>query len=243
MKITRKIIRIDEELCDGCGQCVPACAEGAIQIIDGKAKLVSEKYCDGLGACLGECPKGAISIEEREAEAFDEEEVMIYLEKREKEEAKEETLACGCPSTSAQQWKTEESKDEAHNPSLLGHWPIKLRLVSTDAPYFKNRELVIAADCGSFAYGRFHQDFLQGRAVVTGCPKFDDLQFYQEKLAEIFRRSEIKKIIVAMMEVPCCSGWLSVTQKAVSDSGKKIPIEEKIIGIRGDIKTNSVCLY
>ncbi|RLA94682.1 MAG: 4Fe-4S ferredoxin [Deltaproteobacteria bacterium] len=202
MKVRRKIIKIDEELCDGCGQCVPACAEGAIQIVEGKARLVSEKYCDGLGACLGECPKGAISIEEREAEAFDEEEVTAYP------------------------------------PSLLSHWPVKLRLVPPNAPYFKNSELVIAADCCPFACGSFHQDFLQGRAVVTGCPKFDDLQFYQQKLTEILRHSGIRKIIVAVMEVPCCSGWMSVAQKAVSDSGKEIPIEEEVIGVKGEVSRN-----
>jgi len=234
MKIRRKIIKIDEELCDGCGQCVPACAEGAIQIVEGKARLVSEKYCDGLGACLGECPKGAISIEEREAEAFDEEEVTAYLEKKEKEEA----LACGWPSTVAQLWKTKEYREEGKMPSLLSHWPVKLRLVPPNAPYFKNSELVIAADCCPFACGSFHQDFLQGRAVVTGCPKFDDLQFYQQKLTEILRHSGIRKIIVAVMEVPCCSGWMSVAQKAVSDSGKEIPIEEEVIGVKGEVSRN-----
>lgn len=197
----RTIVKIDEDKCDGCGICIPACAEGALQLVEGKARLTKESYCDGLGACLGECPRGAITLEEREAEAFDEAEVKAHLTA----------------------------------PSLLSHWPVKLRLVSPRAPYFKREELVVAADCGPFAYGNFHRDFLDERAVVTGCPKFDDLEFYQEKLTEILRHSDIKKIIVARMEVPCCSGWLTVAQNAVTSSGKDISVEERVIGIRGEI--------
>jgi len=211
----RKIIKIDEEKCDGCGICIPACAEGALQIVDGKARLVKESYCDGLGACLNECPQGAITLEKREAEAF--------------------SLPCDCPSTAEQSWEAKGDKKTIKTPSLLSHWPVKLTLVSPDAPYFRGEELVVAADCGPFAYGGFHQDFLDERAVVIGCPKFDDLKFYQEKLTEILRNSGIKKIIVARMEVPCCSGWLTVVQNAVSSSGKEISIEEKVIGIQGEL--------
>jgi len=213
MKI--EIIKIDEEKCDGCGICIPACAEGALQIVDGKARLVKESYCDGLGACLNECPQGAITLEKREAEAF--------------------SLPCDCPSTAEQSWEAKGDKKTIKTPSLLSHWPVKLTLVSPSAPYFRGEELVVAADCGPFAYGGFHQDFLDERAVVIGCPKFDDLQFYQEKLIEILRNSGIKKIIVARMEVPCCSGWLTVVQNAVSSSGKEISIEEKVIGIQGEL--------
>jgi len=228
----REIIKIDEEKCDGCGICIPACAEGALQIVDGKARLVKESYCDGLGACLNECPQGAITLEEREAEAFDEEEVRVNLEgKRELTDS----LPCGCPSTIEQSWETKRDKATIKAPSLLSHWPVKLTLVSPSAPYFRGEELVVAADCGPFAYGGFHQDFLDERAVVIGCPKFDDLKFYQEKLTEILRNSGIKKIIVARMEVPCCSGWLTVVQNAVSSSGKEISIEEKVIGIQGEL--------
>ena len=228
----RKIVNIDQEKCDGCGICIPACAEGALQIIDGKARLVKESYCDGLGACLNECPQGAITLEEREAEAFDEEEARVNLEgKRELTES----LPCGCPSVISKNWETKSNMETIKTPSLLSHWPVKLRLVSTDAPYFRHSELVVAADCGPFAYGSFHQDFLEEKAVVTGCPKFDDLEFYQEKLTEILRHSGIKKIIVARMEVPCCSGWLTVVRNAVSSSGKEITIEEKVIGIQGEI--------
>jgi len=228
----RKIIKIDEEKCDGCGVCIPACAEGALQIVDGKARLVKESYCDGLGACLNECPQGAITLEEREAEAFDEEEVRVNLEGK---GGLTNSLACGCPSTISQSWETKRDKANIKAPSLLSHWPVKLRLVTPGAPYFRGDELVVAADCGPFAYGSFHQDFLEERAVVTGCPKFDDLDFYQEKLTEILRHSEIKKIIVARMEVPCCSGLLTVVRNAVSSSEKEISIEEKVIGIKGEI--------
>ncbi len=228
----REIIKIDEEKCDGCGICIPACAEGALQIVDGKARLVKESYCDGLWACLKECPKGAITLEEREAETFDEEEVKVNLKsKRELTDV----LPCGCPSTISQNWETKGNKATFEIPSLLSHWPVKLRLVTPGAPDFRGDELVVAADCGPFAYGSFHQDFLEERAVVTGCPKFDDLDFYQEKLTEILRNSGIKKIIVARMEVPCCSGWLTVVRNAVSSSEKEISIEEKVIGIKGEL--------
>ena len=211
----RKIITIDEEKCDGCGVCIPACAEGALQIVDGKARLVKESYCDGLGACLNECPQGAITLEEREAEPF--------------------SLPCGCPSTTEQSWESKGDKEAIKAPSLLSHWPVKLRLVTADAPYFRGEELVVASDCAPFAYGSFHQDFLDERAVVIGCPKFDDLEFYQEKLTEILQNSAIKKVIVVRMEVPCCSGWLTVVRNAVSSSGKEIAIEEKVISIQGEL--------
>jgi NAD-dependent dihydropyrimidine dehydrogenase PreA subunit len=190
---TREIVKIDEEKCDGCGICVPACAEGALQIVNGKALLVKESYCDGLGACLAECPKGAITLEEREAES---------------------------------------------SPSLLSHWPVKLKLVSPKAPYFRYEELVVAADCGPFAYGNFHRDFLGEKALVIGCPKFDDLAYYQEKLTEIIRNSGIKKVVVTRMEVPCCSALLTVVQNAVAASGKEITIEERVIGITGELITS-----
>ncbi|MBW1858180.1 MAG: 4Fe-4S binding protein [Deltaproteobacteria bacterium] len=225
----REIITIDEEKCDGCGVCIPACAEGALQIVDGKARLVKESYCDGLGACLNECPQGAITIEEREADAFNEEEVKVHL--KSKSEVVD-SMPCGCPSATEQSW---EAQGDKKAPSLLTHWPVKLRLVTANAPYFRGEELVVAADCGPFSYGSFHQDFLDERAVVIGCPKFDDLEFYQEKLTEILQNSGIKKVIVVRMEVPCCSGWLTVVRNAVSASGREIAIEEKVIGIQGKL--------
>ncbi len=211
----REIITIDDEKCDGCGVCIPACAEGALQIVDGKARLVKESYCDGLGACLSECPQGAITLEEREAEPF--------------------SLPCGCPSTTGQSWESKGDKEAIKAPSLLSHWPVKLRLVNAGAPFFRGEELVVASDCAPFAYGSFHHDFLDERAVVIGCPKFDDLEFYQEKLTEILQNSGIKKVIVVRMEVPCCSGWLTVVRNAVSSSGRDIAIEEKVIGIQGEL--------
>jgi len=230
--VKREIINIDEEKCDGCGICIPSCAEGALQIVDNKARLVNESYCDGLGACLNECPKGAITMEERNVEAFNEEEVNLYLNNK---ETTINQLASGCPSSTDQSWITEGEEGTRSAPSLLSHWPVKLRLVSPGAPYFNNSELVVAADCGPFAYGNFHKDFISGRAVVTGCPKFGDLELYEEKLTEILLNSEIKKIIVVRMEVPCCSGWLNAVWNAVYLSGREIPVEEKVIGIQGEI--------
>ena len=228
----REIITIDEEKCDGCGVCIPACAEGALQIVDGKARLVKESYCDGLGACLNECPQGAITIEEREADAFNEEEVKVHLKSKSE---MVDSMPCGCPSATEQSWEAQGDKKAIKAPSLLTHWPVKLRLVTPGAPYFRGEELVVAADCGPFSYGSFHQDFLDERAVVIGCPKFDDLEFYQEKLTEILQNSGIKKVIVVRMEVPCCSGWLTVVRNAVSASGREIAIEEKVIGIQGEL--------
>jgi len=215
MKVLRKIVKIDEEKCNGCGLCIPSCREGALQIIDGKARLVSDVYCDGLGACLGECPQGAITIEERVAEEFDEEEAKIHLEE------KKET-----PTTS----------DTAPKSSALAQWPIQLRLVNPKAPYFQNADLNVVADCAPFAYGNFHQDFLKEKSIVVGCPKFDDAQFYEEKLADIFRKSKIKNVVVVNMEVPCCNGLHYIVKKAVERSGKNIPVKQVIIGIKGERK-------
>jgi len=215
MKVVRKIVKIDAEKCNGCGLCIPSCQEGALQIVDGKAKLLNETYCDGLGACLGECPQGAISIEERVAEEFDEEAAKTHSE--EKKEIP--TISTVAPSS-----------------SMLSHWPIQLRLVNPKAPYFKDANLIVVADCVPFAYRDFHQDFLKGKSIVVGCPKLDDTQFYEEKLTEIFRQSRIKSVTVVNMEVPCCNGLHYIVKKAVECSGKNIPIEQVIIGIKGERK-------
>ena len=234
----RKIVKIDEERCNGCGLCVPNCQEGALQIIDGKAKLVKEIYCDGLGACLGHCPEGAITIEEREAEVFNEKATKRHIEKLKKKE--EERLPCGCPGTAVQSFEKHEIRDTRYeirkSESELTNWPVQLMLVPTQAPYLKNRDLLIAADCTSFSYPDFHQDFLRGKALVVGCPKLDAATIYEEKLAEIFKVNNIKSITVLHMEVPCCFGLVQIVNEALRLSGKKIPLKEITIGIKGTLK-------
>jgi NAD-dependent dihydropyrimidine dehydrogenase PreA subunit len=235
---TRKIVKIDEEKCDGCGLCIPNCAEGALQIIDGKAKLIGDKFCDGLGACLGHCPQDAIIVSEREAEAFDEKAVEILLSK--KPQPKPQPTIAGCPSSKAMHFKAAEPKAEtgSHQPSvsMLSHWPVQLKLVPVNAPYFEDADLLVAADCVPFAYPNFHHDFLKGKAVVVGCPKLDDIQFYTEKLTEIFRTNSIRSITLPFMEVPCCFGLVRAVEEALKVSGKDIPLKKVKIGIRGDIK-------
>jgi len=224
----RNIIRIDEEKCNGCGLCVPACAEGAIQIINGKAHLISEKYCDGLGACLGKCPQGAITIEEREAEGFDEKAVKEHLHSQ----------PCGCPSTKVMNWEVDTRGHSlpTNVASMLSQWPVKLALVPPQAPYFDGADLIVTADCVPFAYANFHQDFLKGKAVVIGCPKLDDVNFYQQKLEEIFRQSNLKSVKVIHMEVPCCFGLQHLAKEALAQSSKDIPLDEVVIGIKGERK-------
>lgn len=246
MEAIRKIIEIDEELCDGCGNCVPSCAEGALQIIDGKAKLVADVYCDGLGACLGECPQGALNIIEREAVEFDEEAVEEFLKTKEevpKEEApKEETLACGCPSSTIQSFMPADACQAANKPSTtesvesaLSTWPIQIRLIPPTAPFLKNADLLIAADCTPVAYPNLHRDFLQGKVMMLGCPKFDDADEYIEKFAAIFKTANIKSITVLEMEVPCCSALPMIVKKGLEKAGKTIPMEDVVISSRGEI--------
>jgi Pyruvate/2-oxoacid:ferredoxin oxidoreductase delta subunit len=241
---TRKIVKIDEEKCNGCGLCIPNCAEGALQIVDGKAKLVSEKFCDGLGACLGHCPEDAITVIDREAVEFDEKAVEVHLHKQKEAQPKPEPQPSqsftGCPSSRAMHFKIPETQTEAvsNTPSvsMLSQWPVQLKLVPINAPYFQDADLLIAADCVPFAYPNFHQDFLKGKAVVVGCPKLDDVQYYKEKLTEIFKTNSIKSVTVPYMEVPCCFGLVKVTEDAIAASGKNIPLKKVKIGIRGDIK-------
>ncbi len=268
----RQIIKIDEEKCNGCGECIKGCPEGALQLIDGKARLINEAFCDGLGACIGECPLGAITIEEREAEPYNEKAVVIrMIEQGEnilkahlkhlKEHGQEDLLlealdfleeegieieleeeqtpvstACGCPSSVPAEWENDETPAEAVGriPSYLRQWPVQLYLVPVQAPYFKDANLVIAADCVPFAYANFHQDFLDGNSLIVGCPKLDDAGYYNEKLTEIFKRNVIKKVTIAHMEVPCCFGLNQIVKQAVTDSGKEIPIEEITISIKGE---------
>jgi Fe-S-cluster-containing hydrogenase component 2 len=237
---TRKIVKINEEKCTGCGLCIPNCAEGALQIIDGKARLVSEKFCDGLGACLGHCPEDAITVIEREAEEFDEKAVEVHLHKQKEPQPQPPMIFEGCPSSRSMHFKVSEARTEnVSTPpaiSQLSHWPVQLKLVPINAPYFQDADLLIAADCVPFAYSNFHQDFIKGKAVVVGCPKLDDIQYYREKLTEIIKSNSIKSITIPYMEVPCCFGLVKATEDAIAASDKNIPLKKVKIGIRGDIK-------
>jgi Pyruvate/2-oxoacid:ferredoxin oxidoreductase delta subunit len=234
---TRKIIKIDEEKCNGCALCIPNCAEGALQIVDGKAKLMSEKFCDGLGACLGHCPQDAITVIEREAEEFDEKAVEAYLHKKHEAESHPKPVFASCPSSKPMQFNTRgESGSVARAVSQLTQWPVQLKLVPIKAPYFQDADLLVAADCVPFAYANFHQDFIKGKVVIIGCPKLDDIQYYEEKLIEIFKSNSIKSVTVPYMEVPCCFGLVKAAEDAIAASGKNIPLKKIKIGIRGGIQ-------
>lgn len=236
MKVMRKIIEIDEELCDGCGQCVPSCAEGAIEVVDGKARLVAEKYCDGLGACMGDCPNGALKIVERDADDFDEEAVEEYLSQK-AEEPKPMPMAWGCPSTQIQTFVPRSPAKDAQNKtaSALAHWPVQISLIPATAPFLKGADLLIAADCVPVAYPNFHHDFVRGKVVMVGCPKFDDVEGYIQKFTEIFKTAGIRTITAVVMEVPCCSGLPMIVKRALEASGKEIPMEQLVISTRGEV--------
>jgi len=253
-KIKRKIVQIDEDKCDGCGLCIMSCAEGALQIVDGKARLVSDRYCDSLGDCLSECPQGAISIEERTAEPYDEKAVKKHLAEMPapgpgqacgcpsgvlKHFGNEDTLPCGCPSSSVSQFKPVskgpapvKSEDE---PSQLAHWPVQLTLVPVKAPFLQGADILLAADCTAFACGGFHQDFLRNRALLVACPKLDNYEAHLAKLTEILRQSDIKSLTVLRMEVPCCAGLTRMAMQAILSSNKDIPFKESIISTRGEL--------
>jgi NAD-dependent dihydropyrimidine dehydrogenase PreA subunit len=242
MKVTRKIIQIDDELCDGCGQCVPNCAEGALQIIDGKAKIIAENLCDGLGACLGECPNGALKIIEREADDFDEHAVEKHLSQKPTEDKKEAPpMACGCPSHQIQTFiplspnPVDMSKKTAPCTSALSHWPIQIRLVPAEAKFLKNAHLLVLADCVAVAYPNLHGELLAGKAIMMGCPKFDDADAYIQKFKEVFAKAGIQSITIAYMEVPCCSGLPWIVKKALDSGSFNIPVTEVVISARGEI--------
>lgn len=275
----RKIVNIDEEKCNGCGLCVPNCAEGALQIIDKKARLISDLFCDGLGACIGNCPEDAIMIEEREAEPYDEMKVMNYIVKggrnvikahmkhlKEHNEfaylaqAKEYLLAnsidiplslndelnptfSGCPGSKERIIAVPKSNsivnDETHRESELRQWPVQLHLVSPNAQYFRNADLLLTADCVGFAYPDFHKDFLKNKSLAIACPKLDsNKQVYLEKLISMINNSELNSITVLIMEVPCCGGLLSLAKQAIEFSERKIPLSYKVINIEGNVINN-----
>jgi ferredoxin len=250
----RSIIKIDESKCNGCGLCIPNCPEGALQIIDGKARLISDLFCDGLGACIGRCPEGAITIEEREAAPYDERKVIQNIVKQGKNvvvahldhlkehgETKflkiaEDYLATqkhpahagGCPGSRTMDFSKKVAGSD------LRQWPVQITLVPVNAPYFDQADLLIAADCVPFAYASFHQGLLRGKILLVGCPKLDDLAFYQEKLGQIFKENNIKSVTYAHMQVPCCFGLVGAIERAISLSGKQIPFKDITISIQGE---------
>jgi ferredoxin len=272
----RKIIKIDEDKCDGCGVCVPSCAEGALQVIDGKVRLISDLFCDGLGSCLGECPQNALTIEEREAEPYDEKKVMEYIVKggrnviiahlehlrehaefeylrQAKEylsengidvpvlsEAKQEVPkyeACGCPGSATVE--LEEEKEETESGKRVSHltqWPIQLHLVSPQAPYYQNSDLLLAADCAGFCHPDFHKDYLKGKSLAIACPKLDSHQeIYKEKLVTMINESNLKSMHVLIMQVPCCGGLFQLAKQAIEESGKSLPLKVTVIDLKGEV--------
>jgi Fe-S-cluster-containing hydrogenase component 2 len=255
----RKIITIDEELCDGCGNCVTGCSEGALQIVDGKAKLVKEQFCDGFGDCIGTCPTGALVIEEREAEDFDLEATKEYLmetqgaeavwrmeeaQKKHDHDPLEEIKFHGCPGSQMRVVEEDATKTPAPAegmpsvmPSELRQWPVQIHLVPPGAPFFSNKELVIMSTCGPIASADVHWKYLRGRSVVVGCPKLDDTSPYASKLGEILKDSTIPKMIVVRMEVPCCGGLTMIAEEAAKISGREdLIVEEHVLGIDGVVK-------
>lgn len=248
----RQVIRIDEEKCDGCGQCVTACAEGAIAVTNGKARLVSETYCDGLGACLGECPRGAITLESVEAPAFDEAAVKQHLAATGRAGHAPATSHApvgavpvhadhgGCPGSRALSFAPAASAEPvgatAPRPSQLRQWPVQLHLLNPVAPYLHAADLLLAADCTAFALGDFHRDYLSGKALAIACPKLDSAQdSYLAKLTAMIDQAKINTITVLIMEVPCCSGLLQLARRAVAQASRKVPVKVVVVGLQGQI--------
>ncbi|HBF0420346.1 TPA: 4Fe-4S binding protein [Clostridioides difficile] len=234
----RKIIKIDEEKCNGCGLCVEACHEEAIGMVNGKVKLLRDDYCDGLGDCLPTCPTNAISFEYREAAEYDEAAVKANMEAK---KAQKKTLACGCPGSQSKSINREVSNSMSISNDIveikgsqLNQWPVQIKLVPTNASYLKNASLLIAADCTAYAYGNFHNKFMKNKVTLIGCPKLDEVD-YAEKLTEILKENDIKNIVVTRMEVPCCGGIVNAVKTALQNSGKMIPWQIVTISVDGKI--------
>jgi len=248
----RKIITINEEICDGCGNCVSACSEGALQIVNGKARLVREDFCDGFGDCIGECPTGSLKIEERESKPFDIDaakkylldtegkEAVLKMEEAQKKHEIEEynPIPCGCPGSMVRILRREETNIPVSSQEIesrLRNWPVQITLLPLKAPYYEGADLVVAADCCAYAYGGFHNDFIKGHTLAIGCPKLDNATVYKEKLATILRENNIKSVTVTYMEVPCCTGLVKLIEDAIKESGKNISLKRIKIGIKGEV--------
>jgi len=241
--VKRNIINIDENKCNGCGLCINACHEEAIELINGKAKLISDEYCDGLGDCLPKCPTDAIKIVERDTVEYD----LEAVETKKRQNNKKENLPCGCPGTMEKSIKRNENikikgmiiktniYDGASENSQLNQWPVQLKLVNTKATFLNGADILIAADCTAYAYGNFHEEFIKGRVTLIGCPKLDDNDYYKNKIAEILENNDIKSITVVRMEVPCCAGIVNSVKEAMLKAKVIVPYKEVTIGINGVI--------
>ena len=259
-QVARPIVRIDEAKCTGCGDCIPSCAEGAIRIIDGKARLIAENLCDGMGACLGHCPEGAIIVESRQADAFDESAVQVHLKLLDNGRAAhgrvhkpangaramtnaephaQQPAAGACPGARMMNFAEPDADAgaaEGTRPSQLRQWPIQLHLASPGAPYFQGADVLLAADCVAFAVGDFHKDHLAGHSLVIACPKLDQGQeIYRQKITALVNEAKINTLTVMIMEVPCCGGLLRLSQEAVAQTDRKVPIKCKVVGVQGNI--------
>ncbi|GAB6138076.1 ATP-binding protein [Halanaerobaculum tunisiense] len=258
---TREIISIDEDKCTGCGECITGCHEGALQLVDGVAKLVNEEFCDGFGDCIGECPTGALTIEEREAKEFDLESTEEHVKELRGEDAVEEMMEAqeehaedqtidhnpdhghghqgGCPGSRMRKMNKSQPKsdqEEVEVESQLEQWPIQINLLPATAPYFKNADLLVTADCVPAAYGNYHQKMLPGKAVAMGCPKLDDGQAYVDKLTAIIEANDLNSITIARMEVPCCGGLVRIVEQAIENAESDLDLEIETVGINGELK-------
>jgi len=246
--VKRKIIKIDEDLCTGCGNCVVDCAEGALKVINGKAKVINEVFCDGLGACISGCPEGALEIIEREALEFDEEAVEKHLEsmkhhaddetKQIKQNISDYAYQCGCPSAQTIIFDEEKTKTEVAGKirSALRQWPVQMHLINPQAPYYQGADVLLSADCVAFSYGDFHRDFLRHRSIAIACPKLDQgKEVYIEKIKSLIDDAKINTLTVVIMEVPCCGGLLALAQEGAKRANRKVPIKYVVVGIQGEI--------
>jgi Pyruvate/2-oxoacid:ferredoxin oxidoreductase delta subunit len=233
----RKIVRIDEEKCDGCGQCIPNCREGALRVVDGKARLVSDRYCDGLGACLGVCPRDAITVIEREADEFDEQAVAAFHAVG---GPHMRAAHGGCPGAALMSFAAGDdaapASEPSDSPSALRQWPVQLELVPVNAPFFDGADLLLVADCVPFAVADFHARFLRGRKLLVGCPKLDDTARYAAKLAAILKGNDIRSLTIVHMEVPCCFGLVALARRALAESEKQVPVQEVVVGVQGAVR-------